>query len=183
MPGNYCDYGTNNCTQYQEFGIEKIIVHSEFTKTFTHVLNDIALLRVDRPIQFGPKMKPICLPFGENNIPEPEVSSIMTVAGWGLTMVENEKPAKRAVSIQLWKTEKCNEVFHVDGSHLCAAEAGKNSCNGDSGGPLMSEFAIRRMVLEGIVSYGVRDCKNNKFPGVYTRVRHFYDWLNQQMIM
>lgn len=180
---DFCDYGTANCTIYQEFRIEEIIPHSEYTSNLTHLFNDIALLRVDRPIQFGPKMKPICLPFGENDIPEPEVRSIMTVAGWGLTMEDNEKPAKRDVSIQLWDTKDCNRIFHVDERHLCAAETGKNSCNGDSGGPLMYEFDKRRMVLEGLVSYGVQDCKDNNYPGVYTRVRHFYNWLNQKMVM
>lgn len=158
-------------------------MHSGYKANSTHILNDIALVRVDRPIQFGPKMKPICLPFEGNNAEEPAVGSVMTVAGWGLTMVENEKRAKRAVSILLWETDKCNKVFHVDGTHLCAAETGKNSCNGDSGGPLMYEFAKRKMVLEGIVSYGVIDCRDNKFPGVYTRVRNFYNWMNQQMEM
>lgn len=181
--GEICDYGTSNCTHYQQFGIDKIICHSSYTRSNFRVVNDIALIRLNSSIQFGPKMKPICLPFGSNRISEPSADSFLIVTGWGLTMEENEFPAKRDVTISLWQKDMCNQVFRVDETHICAVEAGKNSCNGDSGGPLMYEFSRRRMVLEGIVSYGIKNCRNTHFPGVYTRVRSYGDWLDQQMEM
>ncbi|KAH8409683.1 hypothetical protein KR222_001600, partial [Zaprionus bogoriensis] len=108
---------------------------------------------------------------------------ILTVSGWGLTLEEKEILAKRAVAITLWEREKCSDLFPVDSKHLCAVQVGKNSCNGDSGGPLMHMFQRRRMVLEGIVSYGIRNCSNTDFPGVYTRVRSYEQWLNEKMVM
>lgn len=178
---NICDYGTENCTLYQQFGIEKIIVHSGYVRGRFRIVHDIALLRLDRSIRFGPNMKPICLPFVPNSIPEPLEESTLIVSGWGLTMDDNDFPAKRDVSITLWATDKCKSFFRVDETHICAIEAGKNSCNGDSGCPLMIQFASRRMAIEGIVSYGITNCKTTGFPGVYTRVRSYRDWLNENM--
>lgn len=104
---NICDYGTENCTLYQQFGIEKIIVHSGYVRAPFRIVHDIALIRLDRSIKFGPNIKPICLPFGPNSIPIPPEESTLVVSGWGLTMDENEFPAKRDVSITLWSPVKC----------------------------------------------------------------------------
>lgn len=181
--GHKCDYGTINCTHYQRFGIEKIIVHKGFRKMHNVVKNDIALLRLDKRIQFGVKMQPVCLPFGGNDIPEPTAESLLTISGWGLTADEKEVPAKRSVTVSVWETQKCQRNFDVDESHICAVLPGKNSCNGDSGGPLMNMFKRRRMVIEGIVSFGTRDCSLTDIPGVYSRVRSYGAWLEENMQM
>lgn len=50
---------------------------------------------------------------------------------------------------------------------------------GDSGGPLMSEGVpgADRTTLIGIVSFGPRSCGVSSFPGVYTRVSVYIDWI------
>lgn len=181
--GHKCDYGTNNCRHYQSFGIDKIIVHSDYRKLHKGVQNDIALLRLKKEIQFGPKMQPVCLPFGGNNIPEPTAESLLTISGWGLTADAREVAAKRSVTVSVWETEKCKATFEVDETHICAVLPGKNSCNGDSGGPLMNMFKRRRMVIEGIVSSGTIDCTLTDLPGVYTKVRSYGAWLEENMQM
>ena len=46
---------------YQEFGIEKIHYHPEYSKK--NAINDIALIKLDKDINFGVRnIKPICLP-------------------------------------------------------------------------------------------------------------------------
>merc|ERR1712059_143836 len=66
-------------------------------------------------------------------------------------------------------------------NQICAGgEDGKDSCSGDSGGPLFmkrvpsgeyrpSEFSTEPNYLLGIVSFGAKTCGRGK-PGVYTRV-------------
>ncbi|GIY37130.1 clotting factor B [Caerostris extrusa] len=49
---------------------------------------------------------------------------------------------------------------------------------GDSGGPLLFEFARDYFVLVGIVSFGYK-CAEPNFPGVYTRVSSYLPWITQ----
>mmetsp|Transcript_11202 Transcript_11202/g.26933 ORF Transcript_11202/g.26933 Transcript_11202/m.26933 type:complete len:430 (-) Transcript_11202:269-1558(-) len=61
---------------------------------------------------------------------------------------------------------------------MCAKARGQDACYGDSGGPLLqtptNDYNDDRMV--GIVSWG-RGCANTLYPGVYTRISSFYDWI------
>ncbi|EJP67131.1 Trypsin-related protease [Beauveria bassiana ARSEF 2860] len=63
---------------------------------------------------------------------------------------------------------------------ICAGGQGKNSCRGDSGGPL---FVPETQVLLGIVSWSIKDRKANTFcgdsPTVFTRVGSYIDWINE----
>ena len=60
---------------------------------------------------------------------------------------------------------------------ICAGypEGGKDSCDGDGGGPLVCNAE-----LQGITSWG-RGCGKPGHPGVYTKVCNFVDWLQQMM--
>ena len=48
---------------------------------------------------------------------------------------------------------------------------GKDSCNGDSGGPLICDG-----IAVGIISYG--DTKCGDYPAVYTRLAPFTKWIS-----
>ena len=68
----------------------------------------------------------------------------------------------------------CNVSYSGDiaDSMICAGEAGKDSCQGDSGGPMTCDG-----FLCGIVSWGY-GCADANYPGVYTEVSYFVDWIN-----
>ena len=59
---------------------------------------------------------------------------------------------------------------------------GKDSCSGDSGGPLIARNGAEYpMFLRGIVSFGARKCGENGIPGVYINVASYLDWISTNM--
>ena len=63
--------------------------------------------------------------------------------------------------------EECQEIYNMyafdEPTMICALDTGKDSCTGDSGGPLMYNG-----VQVGLTSWGL-GCA--RYPGVYARVR------------
>ena len=59
--------------------------------------------------------------------------------------------------------------------------AGIDSCQGDSGGPLVYRTEAGDPWTQiGIISYGGRECGGG-FPGVYTRVAAYTDWIASKL--
>lgn len=55
---------------------------------------------------------------------------------------------------------------------------------GDSGGPLMAQEKAGRLVyyyLVGVVSFGPSPCGLENWPGVYTKVDSYIDWIVSHM--
>ncbi|HEX2449060.1 MAG TPA: trypsin-like serine protease [Methyloceanibacter sp.] len=65
--------------------------------------------------------------------------------------------------------------------NICAAGKGRraDSCQGDSGGPLVAKVQDK-FVQVGVVSWG-HSCADGVFPGVYTKVSSYTDWINETM--
>jgi len=158
---------------------------------------DIALLRVERDLQSSAPVTPLLAP--DSELEEPPVMA--TVTGWGNTReatpdgtdpVTHQKlrPDQYVpdhlmqVELPLVSTAQCRAVYQkagatgvIDGRNLCAGiqEGGKDSCQGDSGGPLVARDA-RGWKQIGVVSWGA-GCAKPGFPGIYTRVSAFADWI------
>ena len=110
----------------------------------------------------------------------------VTVAGWG-TLVEGGSTSKvlRAVRVQTMTVQECKKPYPwVSEKQLCAGiyrRGGKDSCQGDSGGPLWwTDEETKKAYLVGVVSNG-RGCARPEFPGVYTRVSHYFNWILDTM--
>ena len=74
-------------------------------------------------------------------------------------------------------------------SQLCAGgEAGRDSCVGDSGSALMTtkpkagNAIFSEWKIIGIVSFGPRICGTDGVPGVYSKVRHYIDWILDSVV-
>lgn len=64
---------------------------------------------------------------------------------------------------------------------ICAGGEGKDSCQGDGGGPLMSTRTNKQdeqiaWYQDGITSFGAR-CGATAWPSVYTKVSDYVDWI------
>lgn len=99
---------------------------------------------------------------------------------------------KMKVEVDGFNWNLCNQEFRPKigrdllQSQMCAGgKAGKDSCTGDSGGPLMAKDNSNRArpytYLAGIVSFGVQDCGSAGIPGVYTRIDQYLDWILENM--
>lgn len=170
-------YGNNDYRRGKTVKVKKWIRHSKYNShTFAQ---DIAVLLVEKPFKFAGNVKPVCIPA----VPMDNYNADTVVAGWG-SLKEGGKQLShqlRFTTVKILPNERCSKVYH--GSYnkkvmYCAYEEGKDSCAGDSGGPLMTLGNGRRYVQVGIVSFGI-GCARINTPGVYTRVDAFIPWLKQ----
>jgi secreted trypsin-like serine protease len=93
-----------------------------------------------------------------------------TVIGWGRTSEGGDVTRHlREVSVPLWEPTNCRAVYpSLTAQQVCAGlvEGGKDSCQGDSGGSLLT-WNLDHWEQLGIVSYG-EGCARPMAPGVYT---------------
>lgn len=64
----------------ERYSFVNVYLNPEFIAYDFHDGNDIAILKVDRPINFSQTILPICLPFSDSETYSREKG---TVAGWG----------------------------------------------------------------------------------------------------
>lgn len=92
---------------------------------------------------------------------------------------------KQKLELPIVDHSVCRDKFatartYIDDTQFCAGGTYiEDTCDGDSGGPLM-KFTDNYWVVEGIVSFG-RACGLEGWPGVYTRVSSFEDWIKSTM--
>lgn len=147
--------------------------------------NDIALLVLRKPVTWGRYVMPVCLPYGPLSSNTLEGHNAFIV-GWGATQFNGAgSSVLRQAQIPVWAEAECKKSYAqhlpISKAQLCAGDAGAemDSCQGDSGGPLLLPHEGRYYVV-GIVSSG-KDCATPNFPGIYTRVSSYLDWLRDQL--
>ncbi len=106
------------------------------------------------------------------------------VAGWGdVTPGDGSYPDElHDVTVPVLGDARCQalERDYRPAGHLCAAAPGKDSCSGDSGGPLMAAGPAGGLLVAGIVSWGPENCGEPGSAGVYTRVSAYSAWIARQ---
>lgn len=182
---NYHDDKDCDNTQ-QDYLIASYYVHEDYFQENGADYNDIALIRLAVPVTYTSFIQPICLPTTQEQQKAATDATRMIVAGWGQTETKSASQYKMHLDVPGWSNDQCKEAFtsvNVDiiDTQLCAGgEKGKDSCRGDSGGPLMKLEQIGGQpawFLKGIVSFGTEKCGTEAVPGVYTRISKFMDWI------
>ncbi|CAN2388265.1 Transmembrane protease serine, partial [Pristimantis euphronides] len=168
--------------QASSSAVEKIIYHQKYDDR-THDY-DIALMKLEKPLNYSDSIRPVCLPQYEQDLP---AGSECWVAGWGYTHPDNTHMPRslKEAMVPIISTRKCNSSCIYDGDitprMLCAGYLhGKvDACQGDSGGPLVcqTDYTWR---LVGVVSWGMGCAEPNR-PGVYTKIVAFLDWIHRSI--
>ena len=172
------------------FGAE-FITHAEY-KT-NGIFNDIALIRFATTLAFSPSLFPVCLPHADMCLKE---GVLFDLAGWGTTS-EGGSASNKLMKTQAYleKYGDCSWFLsnaqgnpfqsYIQKNEICAG--GKklpgetewtDTCQGDSGGPMTFKDANDVSTVMGVVSWGF-GCARPGYPGVYTRVTNYIDWIYQ----
>nr|XP_039261147.1 A disintegrin and metalloproteinase with thrombospondin motifs gon-1-like isoform X2 [Styela clava] len=163
-------------------------VHEDFDKM--EYLNDISLMKLPTPVNTGWRhhIEPIFLPKSNKTM---LAGKSCVVTGWGATAkngsIESIPDVLQEVDVNIFTDEACKKMHHTPGldgsyteSHFCAGhlEGKKDTCYGDSGGPLMCE-KNGEYIVHGITSSGPAECGKKNKPGIYTRVSDFITWIGR----
>ncbi|KAL3786235.1 hypothetical protein HJC23_002486 [Cyclotella cryptica] len=181
-----------NSNDGESIPIKRETLHAEFNATIMD--SDLMLVLLERPIALD---VPLVKVNSDKN--RPRVGESVTVMGWGDTALDdsifNDSDALMSVDINVISNRDCDnsrgivysEEYSYNGqvteNMMCATDEGQDSCQGDSGGPLVIQGISgdgTDDILVGVVSWGL-GCGLSDFPGVYTRVSQFYDWIKDEV--
>ena len=155
--------------------VKRIIIHPSYNHATTD--SDIAL------IELVSNASVTAIGFADEDIP---TDVLATVVGWGAldTSVSIFPSSLYEVDVPIVDRATCDAVYNSSGATLftnnmlCAGYAvgGKDTCQSDSGGPLMAMYD-GELVQVGITSWGI-GCAQPNFYGVYTRLYNFQGWID-----
>ncbi|OAD61611.1 Trypsin 5G1 [Eufriesea mexicana] len=158
--------------------LTKIHVYNDttFQYWFSSMLHhDIALFEVRPRFRFSSAVQAVRLPTEFSKPPRK-----LYVCGWGYTGTQSSAKISHVlmgVYVRYTPYETCieetpeYEILVKKDSHLCYGAYRKDSCYGDSGGPLASATT-----LYGIVSFGT-NCAI--VSGVYVKVSYYRRWIER----
>lgn len=147
----------------EQVTIQSLFIHPNYTPGTEE--NDIMLV-----LLANPSAAPLVSWNRDQNLPRD--GQDVTVIGFGRTSEDGEvSNTLQQVEIQVIGYDRCRMMLPgviFRETHVCAgvSEGGRDSCEGDSGGPLFDSVTNLQY---GLVSFGV-GCARPNSPGVYTDV-------------
>lgn len=170
-----------NESQASEVVVANLFVHPDYDNSNSSSPHDIALIELATPTS-----QPFMRIFDGDARDMVGESSV--VVGWGATNFNDPTrplfPSElNEVFLPIVSAAVCNAPQSYNGiiteGQICAGfpQGGRDSCLGDSGGPLMAlQNGEYRQI--GVVSFG-RGCAEPNFYGVYSRVAFYKLWISE----
>ncbi|GBP73915.1 Collagenase [Eumeta japonica] len=148
--------------------------------------DDIALLRLNHHVPYGPYIQPCRLQNSEQRNMD-YTGVVFTVSGYGMTDDSWNGGATseilRWVHLRGITNEECRNWYMgstvIQEQTICAEyynDTAQSSCQGDSGGPLTVVDTDGKPTMVGVVSFGSSAGCNSPFPSAYVRPGHYHDW-------
>ena len=166
-------YNKNRESQAQRISVNNIYSHTDYDKD-THN-NDIALIELTHNVNSA--AIDLATPDVLNNVRRGDQ---LHIAGWGDISPTTDivfPTVLQQVDVEYVDRTTCQNLggdyTNVSDNSICAgyAQGGKDSCHGDSGGPLIADDNGINKLL-GVVSWGI-GCAQPDAYGVYANVAHF----------
>lgn len=158
---------------------DRIIFHENYNAGTYQ--NDIALIKMKKEGNKKdcelPRSIPACVPWSPYLF-QPDDTCI--ISGWG-----REKDNEKVFSLRWGEVKLISNCSKFYGNRFyekemeCAGtyDGSIDACKGDSGGPLVCMDANNVTYVWGVVSWG-ENCGKPEFPGVYTKVANYFDWIS-----
>jgi trypsin len=166
--------------------VERVTTHPKFQSVGGGW--DVAVLRLKTPVTDIEPVAYMRTKAEESTYAPP--GALTTATGWGARSASGGSFPEELykVRVPIVSRAACNGSGSYDGditsTMICAGllgEGGKDTCGGDSGGPLIARNANGETRLQtGITSWGF-GCAQAKYPGVYSRLAVLGDWVAQQV--
>ncbi|XP_054282423.1 phenoloxidase-activating factor 1-like [Macrosteles quadrilineatus] len=164
------------------YNIIERVNHPEYEPRDRKYYNDIALYKLDRPVEFDQYIRPICLHTGG----EYELTrKRLLIAGWGKDDHDGFLSSTLLKgNVSFVHGSECVRRYRVANrtvdtkTTICTNSSnGTTVCSGDSGGPL--QYRLDRCMYSqvGVTSLGANFCTVDRYPAIYTRVSHYIDWI------
>lgn len=157
--------------------------------------NDIALIDLESPIDLeacGEACAAISVATPDQFDMLASEGSQATITGWGSTLPLGATSDSlfpdvlQAANVSVVSCSQAPSSIPEDsitGNMFCATtpDFATDTCSGDSGGPLVVvNDSGTGYVQAGVVSWGY-GCAQAGYPGVYTKVSNYADWISQKM--
>ncbi|XP_026486070.2 transmembrane protease serine 9 [Vanessa tameamea] len=163
-----------------EMRVTEAVIHPHYDPDT--VVNDVALLRLPEPARPDLGHGVACLPKPHQILPP---HSTCIILGWGKkrpTDVHGTRILHEAQvsTIQQGVCRRSYWQYAITDNMMCAGRGHRDSCAGDSGGPLLCRDRNMRYFLQGITSFGDGCGKRGKY-GIYTRTSGYVSWMRDVM--
>ncbi|KXJ21989.1 CUB and peptidase domain-containing protein 1 [Exaiptasia diaphana] len=171
---------TSSVGTEQDFKVIKKIMHESYQNPKQYS-NDIALLKLEKPVTLDKYTNLVCLPPRAVDI---ATDSKCWITGWGTLSSGGSQPETlQQAEVPIVSPATCQNSYPnmIDKTMVCAGlkKGGVDACQGDSGGPMVCE-SNGAFYLHGATSWGYGCAAPDKY-GVYARVSHLRDWIDQKI--
>ncbi|KAL7732819.1 hypothetical protein ACLKA6_005954 [Drosophila palustris] len=159
---------------------KNVIVHENWEPTTLR--NDISLIKLPIPIELNERIQPVKLPAKSDNY-NTYAGQQAIASGWGKTSdaATAVTDILEYIEVPVMNNSGCAPWFGgseiITDNHICIKTTGGTStCNGDSGGPLVSAETNE---LIGATSFGIALGCERGWPGAFTRITSYLDWIEK----
>ncbi|XP_012161203.2 melanization protease 1-like [Ceratitis capitata] len=175
------------------------IIHPKYNESGVYD-NDIALLELERKVDYTPYISPICLPINDEQRMNRYNDVSAYITGWGQRETNIYSEVKLKARVKIITNDKCESEYlskskiNISEKLMCAIGNEMDTGKGDSGGSLIVMNTVNGKInayLAGITSGGLQKRINEKDAsenynriaamGIYVHVGSYMKWIIENL--